>query len=224
MHTKSCDTTIITARVGKNTVGTNLQVLCILAATILAGGCASSKTQQEQANAAAAHQVQEAQVMEYRIGPSDVLSISVWNRDDLSRTVIVRPDGMLSFDLVGDIQAVGLTPMELQQTMEEALGKYINIIPGEVAVVVNEVHSYKVSVLGEVNEPGRFEFLGQVSVLDALAEAGGLTEFAANNDIVILRTRQGNTERIRFDYSRMLKSANPDDKVLVFPGDIILVP
>jgi polysaccharide export outer membrane protein len=223
MRTKSCDATIITASVGKNSGGANLQVLFVLVATILAGGCASSKTQKEQASLDA-DQMQGAQVMEYRIGPSDVLSISVWNREDLSRTVIVRPDGMLSFDLVGDIEAVGLTPMELQQTMEEALGKYINIIPGEVAVVVNEVHSYKVSVLGEVNEPGRFEFLDQVSVLDALAEAGGLTEFAANNDIVILRSNKGSTETIRFDYRRMLKSANPDDKVLVFPGDIILVP
>lgn len=162
--------------------------------------------------------------MEYLIGPSDVLTISVWNRQDLNRTVTVRPDGRLSFSLIGDIYAVGLTPPELQQLMETSLSEYINIIPGEVSVVVDEVHSYKVSVLGEVRLPGRFEFQNQVSVLDALAEAGGLTEFASPSEIVIMRPYQGQTEKIPFDYRRMVRSRNNDDRVLVFPGDIIFVP
>jgi polysaccharide export outer membrane protein len=147
----------------------------------------------------------------------------VWNRQDLSRTVTVRPDGRLSYSLIGDIYAVGLTPTELQTVMEEALNKYINIIPGEVVVVVDEVHSYKVSVLGEVTKPGRFEFQNQVSVLDALAEAGGLTEFADSSDILIMRRFQDETEKIRFNYPKMVNSRS-NDRVLVFPGDIILVP
>ena len=163
-------------------------------------------------------------VMEYRIGPADVLSISVWNHLELNQTVTVRPDGQVSFALIGDIPAVGLTPLQLQGAMEKALGEYIELIPGEVSVVVDEVHSYKVSVLGEVRMPGRFEFQNQASVLDALAEAGGLTEFASTRNILILRTIGGQSEKIRFNYNKLLKSGNSEARVLIFPGDVILVP
>jgi len=163
-------------------------------------------------------------VMEYRIGPADVLSISVWNHKEMNQTVTVRPDGQLSFALIGDIPAVGLTPLELQGAMEKALGEYIDLIPGEVSVVVDAVHSYKVSVLGEVRLPGRFEFQNQASVLDALAEAGGLTEFASSSNILILRTNGGHSEKIRFDYQKLLRSESSEARVLIFPGDVILVP
>ncbi|RPH98448.1 MAG: hypothetical protein EHM68_04420 [Lysobacterales bacterium] len=162
--------------------------------------------------------------MEYRIGPADILSISVWNHKEMNRTVTVRPDGQVSFALIGDIPAVGLTPLELQGAMERALGEYMELIPGEVSVVVDAVHSYKVSVLGEVRLPGRFEFQNQASVLDALAEAGGLTEFASTSNILILRTTGGQSERIRFDYQQLLKSGSSEARVLIFPGDVILVP
>jgi polysaccharide export outer membrane protein len=163
-------------------------------------------------------------VMEYRIGPADILSISVWNHKEMNRTVTVRPDGQVSFALIGDIPVVGLTPLELQGAMEKALGEYMDLIPGEVSVVVDAVHSYKVSVLGEVRLPGRFEFQNQASVLDALAEAGGLTEFASGSNILILRTTGGRSERIRFNYQQLLKSGNREARVLIFPGDVILVP
>lgn len=163
-------------------------------------------------------------VMEYRIGPADILSISVWNHKEMNQTVTVRPDGQVSFALIGDIPAVGLTPLELQGAMEKALGKYMEILPGEVSVVVDAVHSYKVSVLGEVRLPGRFEFQNQASVLDALAEAGGLTEFASSSNILILRTTGGRSEKIRFDYQKLLKAGNSEPRVLIFPGDVILVP
>ena len=165
-----------------------------------------------------------SQQMPFQIGPSDVLSISVLNRKELDRTVTVRPDGKLSFSLVGDISAAGLTPLELQTVMEEALGKFINIIPGEVSVVVDEVHSYVVSVLGEVRLPGRFEFQKQVSVLDALAQAGGLTEFADSSRILILRNQNGKTEKIKFNYKKWLKAKSDSAWVLLLPGDIVMVP
>ncbi len=160
----------------------------------------------------------------YVIGPSDVLSIGVWNHKELNRTVTVRPDGKISFSLVGDIVAAGLAPWELQVAMEQALKDYINIVPGEVTVVVDEVHSYKVSVTGEVREPGRFEFHNQVSILDALAAAGGLTEFASRQNIVIFRQYHGQPQRIEFDYDSIIKSKTSTMPVLLFPGDIILVP
>lgn len=163
-------------------------------------------------------------LMEYRIGPADILSISVWNHEEMNQTVTVRPDGHISFALIGDIPAVGLTPLELQGALQEALGEYMELIPGEVSVVVDEVHSYSVSVLGEVRLPGRFQFQNQASVLDALAEAGGLTEFASSSNILILRTTGGRSEKIRFDYQQLLKSRNSESRVLIYPGDVILVP
>jgi polysaccharide export outer membrane protein len=199
---------------------TLLQMLGLLALT----ACVGSKSEDPRLYGTDIYQMQKAQVMDYMIGPSDVLSISVWNRDDLNSTVTVRPDGRLSFALIGDIYATGLTPVELQSAIEAALGNYINILPGEIVVVVDEVHSYQVSVLGQVRQPGRFEFHNQVSVLDALAEAGGLTEFADSADILILRPYQGETEKIRFNYRKMTGAASNDDRVLLFPGDIILVP
>jgi polysaccharide export outer membrane protein len=164
------------------------------------------------------------QLMEYRVGPSDVLTIRVRGQEGLNETVTVRPDGKISFSLVGDVTAAGMTPVELQQAMESALGKFMNIIPGEVTVVVDSVHSYKVSVLGEVRQPGRFEFQIRVSVMDALAQAGGLTEFAASSKIVIFRTYQGQDEKLEFDFDRLVKAQGTSAWVPVLPGDVILVP
>jgi polysaccharide export outer membrane protein len=187
-------------------------------------GCASNQPEDPRLYGTDIYQMQSAQVMEYMIGPADVLSISVWNHNELDRTVTVRPDGMISFPLIGDLYVVGMTPMELTTALETSMTNFMTIVPGEVAVVVDDVHSYTVSVLGEVHLPGRFEFKSQASVLDALAQAGGLTEFASSDDILILRPYQGETEKIRFNYKRMASSRNNDARVLVFPGDIILVP
>lgn len=200
----------------------------LMAAVLLAiSGCAADRFRvddPERQSVAGLTPMHGNDVMEYRIGPADVLSISVWNHQEMNQTVTVRPDGQVSFPLIGDIPAVGLTPLELQGAMEKALGKYMELIPGEVSVVVDAVHSYKVSVLGEVRLPGRFEFQNQASVLDALAEAGGLTEFASTSNILILRTNGGQSEKIRFDYQQLLKSESSEARVLIFPGDVILVP
>ena len=189
-------------------------------------GCASQSTPEDDIRlyGTDVYQMQTAQVMEYMIGPSDVISIGVWNHADLNRQLTVRPDGRISFPLIGDISVVGLTPPELQAVMEESLSKYIEVLPGEVSVVIDGVHSYKVSVLGEVRLPGRFEFQNQVTVLDALARAGGLTEFASSSEIIIFRPYEGETEKIVFDYRKMVRSRENDAQVLIFPGDIILVP
>lgn len=205
-----------------------LKTLILLAAVLLAiSGCAAiglGGDDPDRQSGAGLPSMHGNAVMEYRIGPADVLSISVWNHKEMNQTVTVRPDGQVSFALIGDITAVGLTPLELQGAMEKALGEYMEVIPGEVSVVVDAVHSYKVSVLGEVRLPGRFEFQNQASVLDALAEAGGLTEFASSSNILILRTTGGRSEKIRFDYQQLLKSGNSEARVLIFPGDVILVP
>lgn len=200
--------------------------LVCTAMSLLLGGCASSPPPRITADALMENigDIQVPDVMEYQIGPSDVLSITVWNHETMNRTVTVRPDGMISFPLVGEVLVVGLTPAQLQDVMETALQRYINIVEGEVSVMVDEVHSYKVSVLGRVRLPGRFEFQSQATVLDALAQAGGLTDFASASDILILRPGPDDVKRIRFNYRQVLRSDAVDGRLFIFPGDIILVP
>ena len=200
-------------------------LLVCAALSLLLAGCASTSTPiAADALMEGIGDIQVPDVMEYQIGPSDVLSITVWNHEEMNRTVTVRPDGMISFPLVGEVLVVGLTPAQLQDVMETALQRYINIVEGEVSVMVDEVHSYKVSVLGRVRLPGRFEFQSQATVLDALAQAGGLTDFASSSDILILRPGPDSVKRIRFDYRQVLRSDAVDGRLFVFPGDIILVP
>ena len=116
------------------------------------------------------------QVVEYVIGPEDVLDIAVWDNTQLTRTVPVRPDGKISLPLLNDVKAAGLTPMQLREFLTTALAPYIPI--ATVSVIVREVHSFKVTVIGEVKAPGRYELKSQSTVLDVLAMAGGLTEYA----------------------------------------------
>src|SRR5207249_6653188 len=114
---------------------------------------------------------------DYRIGPEDMLDIAVWNNTTISRTVPVRPDGKISLPLVNDVQAAGLTPMQLRSALIKKLAEYVP--SPEVSVIVREVHSFKVSVIGEVKRTGRHELKGRATVLDVLALAEGFGEFAA---------------------------------------------
>lgn len=158
----------------------------------------------------------------YRIGPSDVLDISVWKDKHLDRTVTVRPDGMISLPLLNDVHASGLTPMQLRKALTKALKEYMPA--PEVSVIVKKVNSYKVSVLGEVRHPGRYVFKMSATVLDALAQAGGFTSFASPSDIVILRKDGRDRRHINFDYSDAVASGDNSKDLSIDPGDIIVVP
>jgi len=172
---------------------------------------------------------------EYRIGPEDMLQISVWKNEAVSRIVPVRPDGKISLPLLNDVQAAGLTPLELRDVLTQKLTDYM---PNpEVSVIVTEVRSFKVSVIGEVIKPGRYDLKSWSTVLDALALAGGFTPFAARSRIVILRPDGNTVKRIPFNYNKV--TASPDgflDRIIRSGGsgdqenfylqnsDIVLVP
>ena len=160
------------------------------------------------------------------IGPEDVLDIAVWDNAAVSRTVPVRPDGKISLPLLNDVTAAGLTPSQLRQVLTKALVSYMPT--PSVSVIVREVHSYKVTVIGEVRLPGRFELKSQATVLDMLAMAGGLSEFAERGRIVVFRPNGGSTKRIPFDYDKLTaKSASTksgDENFCVLPGDVVVVP
>jgi polysaccharide export outer membrane protein len=159
---------------------------------------------------------------EYLIGPEDVLDITVWkNCPDLCRTVPVRPDGKISLPLVNDVQAAGLTPMDLRQHLTEQLAEYLP--SPEVSVIVREVHNFKVAVVGSVKMPGDYEIKSQATVLELLARAQGLTEFANRDRIVILRQKGSATTRIPFNY-RKVAEGDDQDNFYVRAGDIIVVP
>lgn len=172
---------------------------------------------------ASAHS-QSTPFTEYQIGPADVLSIAVWQQTELSRTVTVRPDGFITYPLLGDLLVAGFTPLQLRDQLATQLQEYVNIMLSEVTVSVDEINSYTVSVMGEVKTPGRFSFQSQVTVLDVLAEAGGFTPFAASSKVVILRQENGVTLRIPFDYRRVTRGRVAPEQLTVYPGDIIMVP
>ena len=158
---------------------------------------------------------------DYRIGTEDVLDISVWKAPELSRTVPVRPDGKVSLPLINDIQAAGLTPSALREELAKRLSEYVP--SPEVAVIVREVHSAKVSVIGSVRNPGRYELKSAATVLELIALAQGFTDFANRDRIVVLRQTGGAPTRIPFNY-RKIADGSEQDNFFVQPGDIIVVP
>ncbi len=163
----------------------------------------------------------DPRAVEFFIGPEDILDIQVWKNPELSRTVPVRPDGKVSLPLVNDIQAAGLTPTDLRDQLTTRLSEYLP--SPEVAVIVREVHSVKVAVVGAVKIPGRYEIKSPTTVLELLAQAQGLTEFASRDRIVVLRQNGGTTKRIPFNY-RKAGEGSENDNFFVRPGDIIVVP
>ena len=169
----------------------------------------------------------------FLIGPEDVLLISVWQNAELTRSVPVRPDGRISLPLLKDIAAAGRTPAELASDIESRLKGYMTT--AVVSVIVSEVNSFRVSVLGKVQQPGLYNFRAPTTVLEALAAAGGLQEYAKEGDILVLRRPpSGGADdrrdapdylRLEFDYSDVVKSSGPaGGNFRLMPGDIIVVP
>lgn len=157
----------------------------------------------------------------YQIGPEDLLDISVWKNLELSRVVPVRPDGKVSLPLVNDIAAAGLTPDELRDQITSRLAEFIPA--PEVSVMVKEVHSRKVAVVGAVKMPGRYELRSPMTVLEAVALAQGLTDFASKDKIQVIRIVNGKTTYIPFNYRKAADGAQQEN-FFVRAGDIVIVP
>ena len=158
----------------------------------------------------------------YKIGAGDVLAIQVWREPSLSGQFTVRPDGKITFPLLNDIRAEGLTPLELKSSLEKRLSKFIS--SPLVTVGVQEVNSKNIYVLGKVNTPGKYPLTTETTVLQAIAEAGGLAEWAEGDDIVILRKKNGKQVKIEFDYDDVSKGKHLEQNITLKPGDTIVVP
>lgn len=160
--------------------------------------------------------------LEYRIGPEDVLHISVWKEEDLDRKVLVRPDGGISFPLAGDIQVSGRTPLEVQDEIRSRLQRYVP--DAEVTVSVDKISGYTVFVLGEVEQPGQFTLGRYVDVVQALTLAGGFTPYASNRNIQVLRRQDGREVTFSFDFRAVSRGRNLEQNIILQSGDVVLVP
>ncbi|HEX4996909.1 MAG TPA: polysaccharide biosynthesis/export family protein [Terriglobia bacterium] len=158
----------------------------------------------------------------YIIQPNDQLSVFVWKEPTLSGKVVVRPDGRISIPLVQDMQAAGLNPGELKQRIEDRLKQFIEI--PTVTVVVEAIQSYRIFVTGKVAKPGAIMAEKPISVLQALALAGGFTEFANTDETVIIRNNGSENTSFKFNYREMIKGRNFDQNMLLKSGDVIVVP
>ena len=158
----------------------------------------------------------------YRIGPGDELEILVWKEPDVSRTVQVRPDGKISLPLVDDIQAAGKTPLELKHEITKAMASFVD--NPTVYVLLQKNQSKKIYVLGKVQEPGEFVLEKRISVLQAIALAGGFVEWAKKGDIVIIRNQNGEKQRMEFDFDKVISGDEIEKNIELVPDDVVVVP
>ena len=159
---------------------------------------------------------------QYVIGPEDALQISVWKEPDFSGSVPVRPDGKISLPLLNDVQAAGETPMQLATVITEKLKQYVTA--PRVTVVVTGINSKRIFLLGEVGHVGSLNMLPNMTVLQALASAGGFSQFANLKKIYILRNEQGKQVKIPINYKAIISGQAPQQNIPLRPGDTIVVP
>jgi polysaccharide export outer membrane protein len=188
-----------------------------IALLLLAGGCATRSLSPPPADP------DPLARESYRVGVTDVLRITVWRNEELSVDVPVRPDGKVSVPLLDDIQAEGLTPSELKEVLTREFAEYVSA--PHVTVIVLQMNSQFVSVLGGVNREGRIPLTREMRVLEALAASGGFTTFADKDNVrIVRRDAQGAEHEYRFDYGAYIKGKAPGTNIVLANGDTIIVP
>jgi polysaccharide biosynthesis/export protein len=220
-------------RTGGEGVTIRASILVILGALVIARGASANRqnplkqdkkedTKDAKSQATPSASQAAAEDPTYKIGAQDVLKIDVWREDQLTRTVPVRPDGKITLPLLNDVQAVGLTPMELAGVIREELKKYIT--NPQVTVSVSEINSRRIYVTGEVTKAGAYGLLPHMTVLQALSGSGGFTAFARIKNIYVLRTEDGKPVKIPFNYKEAIAGKNPAQNIELQPGDVVVVP
>ena len=188
------------------------KLMSVLGMLVLAGSVSTSVLSQSA----------PAQEPLYVIQPNDLLEVFVWKEPDLSRQVLVRPDGRISFPLVQDLPAAGLTPGELKTKIEGLLKEYIEA--PNVTVIVAEIRNYRIYVTGKVNNPNSFILEKPITVLQALSLAGGFAEFADEGDIKIVRAYGSDYTYLDFNYKDVVKGKNTNQNIVLRSGDVVVVP
>lgn len=188
--------------------------LCVL----VLQGCAPMSPQGKEYDAPA----------EFLLGPEDVLEITVWKNQDLTKTTAIRPDGLISLPIIGDVQAAGLTANELAQRIAERLRQFVASNPA-VSVSVKELNSYSVYVMGEVAKPGKFQLKSYVTVLQAISMAGGFTEYAKKSKIQVVRIRPNGNHKLHeihipIHYNDLIAGNSEPGNIILLSGDTVVVP
>jgi polysaccharide export outer membrane protein len=199
----------------------------VLFLVLFVAGAALSPAQAEQASAATRAAADPAGSVvlpaDYVIGVGDVLAVVFWREQDrsLSTDVVVRPDGKISVPMLNDVRAAGLSPVQLGAAVEQAASKFIR--EPAATVLVREIHSRRVYVIGEVARPGAVDIGGELTVMQALAASGGFLEHAKKSDVVIVRAGRSGEQRIRFNYKDVVNGKNVEQNIRLLPGDTVLV-
>jgi polysaccharide export outer membrane protein len=158
---------------------------------------------------------------QFALGVADVIRVNVWKNTDLSQTVTVGPDGFVSLPLLGDIHVAGMTANQLAQSLSSRLNAYV--VSAQVTVSVVEIRSRQVYVMGQVAKPGEYSLVAPITVLQLIAQAGGLNTFAKRKEIFVLRGMKGNVQRIKFNYVNAIRG-DVHETIDLQPGDTVVVP
>jgi len=213
-----------------------MRIACAVAATVIAAaafapvpGAQVPQPQGSQAqrpstpNAAQAGKPSNVAVpADYVIGPEDQLTVVFWRDKDLSAAVTVRPDGKITLPLLDEVQAAGLTPLQLREKITELAKRYVE--DPNANVIVRQINSLKVFITGQVNKPGPYPLTAPTTVLQLIAMAGGITDFAKAQDIVVMRTENGKATSYPFKYKDMTKRKNLGQNIMLKAGDTVIVP
>jgi polysaccharide export outer membrane protein len=217
-------------RIGIGALALSISVSCSLWAQTESGARKSNSTKPEAPLVAAAvdrdtglRPGAKAHDDSFVIGADDVLAVNVWKEPDISRAIPVRSDGKISLPLVGELQASGQTPLQLEREIAGKLQSYIS--EPEVSVMVQEIKSQRFNILGQVTRPGGYRLTSGMTVLDAIAQAGGFRDFAKQKSIYVLRQNaDGSQTRLFFNYKEVIKGKSPEQNVRLLARDTVVVP
>lgn len=195
--------------------------LVIIVITFYALGCAPRTSSRVEAEAAAAA-ISPPDQEKYQLGPEDVLEVSVWKEPDMTKQLVVRPDGKISYPLIGEIPAAGKTVKQVQEEISRKLEKFVT--DASVTVILLKTQYYKFYVTGKVNKPGEFLAGRPTTVLQAISMAGGLTPFASPTSIKVVRKIGGQDQVYPFNYKDVSKGFHLSQDIILQPGDVVVVP
>ncbi len=202
-------------------VRTSLLSLC-LSSTLSLPLVAQSTGQTQTANTSPGKPVVSLTLpKDYVIGVQDVLNVVFWKDKELSAEVLVRPDGKISLPMLNDVPAAGMTPEQLAAAVQQAAAKFVRD-PGA-TVIVKEIRSRKVYVIGEVTKPGTFPLASEMNVIQIIAEAGGFLESANKSNVVVVRNENGQERRYKVNYNEVVRGKNVGQNIRLLPGDTILI-
>jgi len=204
---------------------TLLTVAFSLLLALCMGAQEAAGRQHPQAITSAANEIAKkvaTQDPNYVIGSQDMLDISVWREPDFSRTVPVRPDGKISLPLLNDMQAAGLTPSQLAEELTKSLNKFVT--NPQVTIIVTQINSQRFYVLGEATRPGAYTLIPDMTILQALSNAGGFTTYANSKKIYLLRQENGKQQKLSFNYKDVIAGKRTEQNIVLKNGDTIVVP